>query len=126
MKVLNVIYRTTDKELVLKKYLTMLPWSFASTICKFRTSNHLLPIEVGRHRNIPRVERLCALCDDALIGDEYHYIMECKHFSEERNFYLGDYLQKMYNPYKQLLLSQDKNVLIRLSKFLKVVFEHYH
>jgi hypothetical protein len=32
------------------------------TFCRFRTSNHRLPIEVGRWTNVERHNRLCQLC----------------------------------------------------------------
>jgi hypothetical protein len=62
------------------------------TLCKFRTTNHKLPIETGRWNNIDRVNRICTKCNNITIGDEYHYIIECEHFSNFRNnsLYLTD------------------------------------
>ena len=40
-------------------------------------SCHLLPIESGRNKQIPRVEKLCPLCNIAEIGDE----LKCTHSS---------------------------------------------
>ena len=51
---------------------------------KIRTCNHRLPIETGRWSNIDRNLRMCTMCDRKSIGDEYHYIMECTYFSNER------------------------------------------
>jgi hypothetical protein len=34
------------------------------TLCKFRTTNHKLPIETGRWNNIDRVNRICTKCDN--------------------------------------------------------------
>ena len=45
------------------------------TLCKFRTTNHRLPIETGRWNNIDRVNRICTKCDNITIGDEYYYII---------------------------------------------------
>jgi hypothetical protein len=47
------------------------------TLCKFRTTNHKLPIEHGRWNNIPRENRKCNLCNLEEIGDEFHYILNC-------------------------------------------------
>jgi hypothetical protein len=52
------IYKLIDKELAFENYLINLPWAVASTLCKFRTSNHSLPIETGRHTNTLREKRL--------------------------------------------------------------------
>ena len=55
------------------------------TLCKFRITNHKLPIETGRWNIIDSVNRICTKCDNITIGDDYHYIMECEHFSNFRN-----------------------------------------
>jgi hypothetical protein len=34
------------------------------TLCKFRTTNHKLPIATGRWNNIDRVNRICTKCDN--------------------------------------------------------------
>jgi hypothetical protein len=49
------------------------------TFCRFRTSNHRLPIEVGRCTNVER--QLCQSCE---IGDEFHYVLQCPNFVTER------------------------------------------
>ena len=41
--------------------------------------NHKLPVECGLWQNIERNKRVCVLCEEQEIGDEYHYSMEC-HF----------------------------------------------
>ena len=46
-------------------------------MCKFRLSNHILPIEKLRYSNIKRDERLCPICNIKEIGDEYHYLLKC-------------------------------------------------
>ena len=52
----------------------------ATNLCRFRVSNHLLPIELGRHRNIERELRflqrekmnirLCVFCESLKIERE--------------------------------------------------------
>ena len=48
-------------------------------LTKMQISCHLLPIESGRYKKIPRVERLCPLCNGSEIGDEFHYLLKCTH-----------------------------------------------
>ena len=50
-------------------------------VTKMRISCHLLPIESGRYKKIPGVERLCPLCNRSEIGDEFHYLLKCTHSS---------------------------------------------
>ena len=57
-----------------------------------------MPIVIGRHKNIPRNERFCNLCNKNQIGDEFHYLFQCGFFLEERK-----------KPYKTLLLEIPKH-----------------
>ena len=69
----------------LKENLCMSPYllkcsipSFRSAITKIRTSAHKLPVETGRYKNVPRENRLCPFgCN--VVGNESHYMFECKH-----------------------------------------------
>lgn len=57
-----------------KKYLDVLPLKFRKIIAKFRTSNHDLPIELGRWDGTPINERTCPLCKTNRIADEFRYL----------------------------------------------------
>ena len=50
---------------------------FMSALTKIRTSSHKFPIETGRYIGINRVDRVC-LFGCKVIGDEFHYLTECK------------------------------------------------
>ena len=43
-------------------------------VIKMRISCHLLPVESGCYKKIPRVERLCPLCNRSEIGDDFSTI----------------------------------------------------
>jgi len=59
--------------------------NFVNSITKLRISAHCLEIEKGRHHKIPTDQRLCPSCqDDTSIEDEYHFIMTCPTYNEER------------------------------------------
>ena len=45
-------------------------------LTKFRLSNHKLRIEVGRHMNLPKEERICEICNEG-IEDEIHFLVKC-------------------------------------------------
>ena len=40
----------------------------------------------GRFKKISRTDRLCNLCDDGVVGDEFHYILKYKNVYS-RNLY---------------------------------------
>ena len=53
-------------------------------LCRFRISNHRLPIQIDRWRNINRENRVRNLCQSRELGDEYHYLFECTEFNQDR------------------------------------------
>ena len=76
---------------------------------KFRCSDHKLNIEVRRHHNIPKDERICTFCFDrssvSVTEDEFHVFLECKKYEYYRKLYIGrksryntDFFFKLYLP----------------------------
>ena len=57
-----------------RSYSSKLRHNFA----KLRLSNHNLPIERGRYKNIELKSRTCKMCNADDIGDELHLLMNCK------------------------------------------------
>ena len=82
---------------------------------------HKLPIETGRWNNIDRINRICTKCDSITIGDEYHYIMECEHFSSFRNRFIVTNLRETPNipKFKQIMSAYQKQNLEKLCKFIR-------
>ena len=56
-------------------------------IFRFRMGYHLLPIEQGRHINLPRNRRVCRLCRTGALGDERHMLLECSALADLRQQY---------------------------------------
>ena len=61
-------------------------------ITQIRLSAHKFPIEQGRYKNIPREQRICNLCCNDLVGDEFHYLFICNEFSltQRRQTFVND------------------------------------
>ena len=55
------------------------------TLSKFRTTNHKLPVENGRWKNIAREN---IICNNGEIGDEFHYPFKCQYFGNQRKNYI--------------------------------------
>jgi hypothetical protein len=121
-------YRIIKPSLQFESYLTSLPRHLSISLCKFRLSNHRLPIEVGRHRNIDREYRICQLCSKNVLGDEFHALFECEAFKSERLKYIEKYYYVRPNTYKMEALFCSSNVqqLTRLAIFVKAVMYKYH
>ena len=52
----DTLYKHIKSDLKIEKYLSVLPNKLRVQLCKFRLSNHKLPIEKGRTTGIPRDE----------------------------------------------------------------------
>ena len=84
---------------------------------QFRTTSHKLPVENGRWKNIARENRICPLCNNGEIGDEFHYLFKCQYFGNQRKNYIKKNIR--INPniikFKLLMTSTSK---IELQKFM--------
>ena len=63
-------------------------WAKYIILSKFRTTDNRLHIERGRRENVEHSQIFCNLCPGNMLGDEFHYLLECTYFTEERNKYL--------------------------------------
>ena len=76
------LYSEVKNEVRFESYLDLIKnVKTRVAVTKMRISCHLLPIESGRYKKIPRVERLCPLCNRSENGDEFHYLLKCTHSS---------------------------------------------
>ena len=81
--------------------------------CRFRTTNHYLPIETGRWRNIDRENRYCNLCNCQKLSDEYHYVLECSSLNDKRKQLHSKYFMKRHSVVKFFeLLSTKKTIAV--------------
>ena len=115
--------RTTFSQ---SNYINILPTQNCKSLLSFLTRNHRLPIELGRWQNIPYNERKCTSCNT--LGDEYHYLMECKELTSLRKKYIPKYYQSHPNFVKfiELLNSQQYDVLLNLSIFINKIIKTLH
>jgi hypothetical protein len=118
----SITYKIIKHNFGINKYFTILPNYQCRILTTFRTRNHRLPIEVGRWHNIPINERTCFLCYSN-IGDEYHYILECKHFEDLRKKHIKRYYYNHPNilKFNLLLNSDNKSELLNLCKFINII-----
>ena len=115
-------YRIFKHKFEMNKYFTYLPFKQCRVLTAFRTRNHRLPIEVGRWSSIPIDERKCILCNDG-VGDEFHYILECKHFNEQRRKHINAHY--IHNPnilkFHSLMSDSSRNSMFRLCHFIELI-----
>lgn len=120
-------YRIYKSDFVFEEYFKVLPANLAIVLCKFRCTNHKLPIEKGRFYNIDRPLRLCNLCDKNELGDEYHYLFNCDFFKNTRKKYIDNYYCQHPNcfKYESLMNSKDRTTLLKLAIFCKTILSTF-
>ena len=84
----TIVYRIYKDTHCYENYLSKLNSKSRLALCRFRLSNHKLPIERGRFSNIKRERRFCQLCNKNMIGDEFHFILECPALQHLREHFL--------------------------------------
>ena len=116
----GIIYRIFKTNFECEEYFSLLPQKLQRIFVKFRTTNHHLPVEVGRWVNTERNERFCTLCNCNEIGDEFHYILECKSLSKLRREFLDIKFCSAPNTKKfsDLMSSKNPKILRKLCLFI--------
>ena len=119
----GISYRLFKQEFGFESYLDRLKGKDRNIMCRFRCSNHKLPIETGRWSNIARNERYCNLCTSNTLGDEFHYILECPSLLNDRKLLLGNYYCTRVNviKFRDLFTKNDISILRKLCKFIKII-----
>jgi hypothetical protein len=107
-----------------ENYLNLLDDKDRQLLCKFRTCNHRLPIEIGRWQVIERHNRTCNICDKNEIGDEFHYVLQCPSLHDDRRRLLDSTYLTRVNVlnFANLFQSRNKIKLRPLCKFIKIIF----
>ena len=65
-----------------------------SIYAQFRAGILPLQVEVGRYRNIPLEERLCTLCDEHDVEDEFHLLLKCSRYRNLRDTLFNQAISK--------------------------------
>ena len=114
-------YRIFKSDIRLENYLLKFPKKLYYPLIRFRTTNHKLPVELGRWSNVPLNERTCTKCAFNCLGDEFHYLFECEYFKHDRHLLIKRYFYIRPNilKYHQIMNSQNKTIVKNLSLFVQ-------
>ena len=117
-------YRIFKTKFEQSPYLSILSFYYSKRFLAFRTRNHRLPIEVGRWRGVPLQERTCSYCTND-VGDEFHFLLVCKHFKESRSKYIHRYFYRNPNilKFEQLMSTTSKKKLKNLCLFIDIIMK---
>ena len=120
-------YRIFKTKLKIEPYIIELqPRSFIA-LSSFRTTNNRLSVERGRWENVERSQRFCNLCSGNMLGDEIHYLLGCKYFTEERKKYLPKFCLRHVNTFKfqKLMSTENLKLLKQLSRVISIVLSKF-
>ena len=110
-------YKKVKSDFGMENYLNITNFQQRRHISKLRCSDHGLEIEKGRHRNIPRNERVCKLCTSGQIEDEEHFLLDCSLYSHLR-------LKYNFEPINEATVFFTGDTLnTLLGRYLKEAFE---
>jgi hypothetical protein len=118
-------YRIFKHNFQTERYLANTPKQYIYHMLKFRTRNHRFPIETGSWARVPVNQRFCTTCEGQL-GDEFHYLFQCRIFEHDRNLYLKPYYYRRPNIFKfdQLLNTNNQKEYNNLCKFVKIIINY--
>ena len=121
------LYRCYKVKFELEKYLLKLSPYFRKIICKFRTSNHKLPIETGRYSNTPRAERYCTMCNLDKMGDEFHFLLECPALADIRLRLLPNYCHRPnFFKFNNLMSTHSISLSKQLARYIQQSCERFN
>ena len=108
---------------------------FRRDICRLRISSHKLQIETGRH--LPRKdrlkpeERLCIYCKNNEMEDEFHFLMKCDFYNDERSLLYKKVSEKYQefdslndaNKFKFIMGLHDQDTIWALGHYVSTCFK---
>ena len=120
-------YRLFKFDHKFENYLNILDPFNRISFSRYRCGNSKIPVVLGRYTNKSIDECLCQLCNNTDIGDEYHYIMICKFFETDRRNLIPHYYWRNPNTtmFELLFSTENRNILIRLSKFISLILAKF-
>ena len=68
-----------------ESYINTLPDYLMHSVAEFRAGSRLLAVNNSKLYDRPRNERICKYCDSNSLGDEFHFLFECKILHDIRN-----------------------------------------
>ena len=120
-------YNVIKENVELEKYLITVERKYWQSLFKFRTENHKFPVETGRWNNIEHGDRKCNLCTTNDVGDNFHYLMVCPYFNDDRRRFLPKIYFTRPNilKFQEIMAITNKKQLYNLCKFVQILMNKF-
>ena len=107
-------------------YLTLpIPRRLKIALARFRTGNHGLEIETGRHHNVESKDRLCKICllnNVVACEDEIHVLFNCSAYNDVRSLYVSSESSSLYDFVKWMKSDNHYNI-VNLANFVYSIYK---
>lgn len=119
-----MLYKEFKCNLKFERYLSQVPPYWRKYIIKLRLCNHRLAVERGRYANVPRHQRYCTLCNDTILGDEFHFLLQCPALRDLRTKFIPRFYRTHVNMLKfiDIMSCENVNLCVNIAKFIKAGF----
>ena len=123
-------YRLFKDTISFEHYIGVLNFRYVISLARFRCRANELPITKFLRDNNNRIDcldlPLCSLCNDE-IADEFHFVLVCSHFRQQRCIYVKRYFYNNPNILKFKALFAVKRVreLVNLAKFCEEIMRSF-
>ena len=112
-------YKVFKKSFTREPYLNILKdYKLRKLVTKFRCSDHILEVEIGRHKKVEYEQRICKICN-ADVETEIHFLQACPIYNHLRVKYLNIHTLDSY----ELLQCTEVEVVYNVANFLEKAFK---
>ena len=101
-----------------------LPRNLRSGLARLRSGTLPIRVKTGRFEQLPINERLCKICNQNMVEDEYHFVFECVAYDVLRIMFLN-HVTKLYPDFMHLnkeskwrTILTDKRLIPQMSHFI--------
>ena len=105
----------------MEKYLQILSNdTLRKHLTSLRLVSHRLQIEIGRHNDLARAERVCRVCNVQQTESEYHFMLVCPAYRDLRVKFLPRYCMSWptLNKFDYLMKQNGNKILTNVAKFI--------
>ncbi len=81
-----------------------------SLLAQLRYGILQIQLETGRYNNEKRGDRLCKICDEGRVEDQYHFVFHCPAYDDKRNIFMN--LMKTRIPEWNTMSDNEKFVIL--------------
>jgi hypothetical protein len=118
-------YRKFKSDIMVESYIFIDNRKRRSLIAQIRLGILPLNIETGRFKNQPVEERICQMCENNLVEDEVHFILNCPAYEDIRIQLYNSITYVNFNEMEseQKFMYIFKNESLKLSKYIEKAWE---